>query len=78
MSADPRVLTEREEDVAALVSQGYTNKEVARELFVSAKAVEYHLAGIYAKLGISNRGELRRLRNPPTMPSLHVVPASDP
>ena len=78
VSADPRVLTEREEDVAALVSRGYTNKEVARELFVSAKAVEYHLAGVYAKLGISNRGELRRLRNPSTTPSLHVVPASDP
>ena len=78
VSADPRALTEREEDVAALVSRGYTNKEVARELFVSAKAVEYHLAGVYAKLGISNRGELRRLRNPSATPSLHVVPTADP
>lgn len=61
-STDPRALTAREEDVAALVSRGYTNKEAARELFVSAKAVEYHLRGIYAKLGITNRGELRRRR----------------
>ena len=61
-STDPQALTEREEDVAALVSRGYTNKEVARELFVSPKAVEYHLRGIYSKLGISTRGELRRLR----------------
>ncbi len=58
-SADPRVLTEREEDVAALVRRGYTNKEVARELFVSPKAVEYHLRGIYSKLGITSRQELR-------------------
>ena len=61
-NTDPRALTQREEDVAALVSRGYTNKEVARELFVSAKAVEYHLRGIYSKLGITSRGELRRLR----------------
>ncbi len=38
----------------------------------------YHLAGVYAKLGISNRGELRRLRNPSATPSLHVVPTADP
>ena len=61
-STDPRALTEREEDVVALVSRDYTNKEVARELFVSPKAVEYHLRGIYSKLGITSRGELRRLR----------------
>ena len=61
-STDPCTLTEREEDVAALVSRGLTNKEVARDLFVSAKTVEYHLRGIYSKLGIASRIELRRLR----------------
>ena len=45
-----------------LVTRGYTNKEVGAELFVTAKAVEYHLSKIYAKLGVTNRRELRRLR----------------
>ncbi|MET0693581.1 MAG: AAA family ATPase [Propionibacteriaceae bacterium] len=58
----PLGLTGREEDVAGLVARGYTNKEVGSELFLTAKAVEYHLRNIYAKLGVTNRQELRRLR----------------
>ena len=77
-STDPRVLTERQEDVAALVSRGYTNKEVARELFVSAKAVEYHLRGVYSKLGITSRRELRRLRTPSAPRSQDPAVTSDP
>jgi DNA-binding CsgD family transcriptional regulator len=52
-------LTDREGDVAALVTKGLTNREVATELYVSAKAVEYHLGNIYAKLGVRSRRELR-------------------
>lgn len=52
-------LTEREQDVAALVSKGMTNREVAAELYVSTKAVEYHLRNIYGKLGVTSRNELR-------------------
>ena len=48
---------------AALVTRGYTNKEVGAELFLTAKAVEYHLSNIYAKLGVANRRELRRRRD---------------
>jgi DNA-binding CsgD family transcriptional regulator len=51
-------LTDRERDVAALVARGLTNKEVAAELYVSTKAVEYHLGNIFAKLAITNRREL--------------------
>jgi DNA-binding CsgD family transcriptional regulator/tetratricopeptide (TPR) repeat protein len=54
-------LTDREHDVAALVRRGLTNKEVAASLYVSSKAVEYHLGNIYAKLGISSRRELREM-----------------
>jgi DNA-binding CsgD family transcriptional regulator len=53
-------LTEREQDVAALVSRGMTNREVAAELYVSEKAVEYHLRNVFGKLGLKSRGELRR------------------
>jgi DNA-binding CsgD family transcriptional regulator len=52
-------LTEREQDVAALVSKGMTNREVAAELYVSTKAVEYHLRNIYGKLGVTSRNQLR-------------------
>ena len=36
-----------------------TNREVAADLYVSEKAVEYHLRNIFGKLGISSRRELR-------------------
>ncbi|MEU6084057.1 AAA family ATPase [Streptomyces sp. NPDC047108] len=54
-------LTAREQDVARLVGQGWTNREIAEELYVSAKTVEYHLSNIYTKSGIANRRELRDL-----------------
>jgi ATP/maltotriose-dependent transcriptional regulator MalT len=52
-------LTDRERDVATLVAQGMSNPEVAAQLYVSRKAVEYHLHNIYGKLGIRSRRELR-------------------
>jgi DNA-binding CsgD family transcriptional regulator len=52
-------LTDRERDVAALVATGMTNKEAAANLYVSAKAIEYHLGNIFTKLGLSSRRELR-------------------
>jgi DNA-binding CsgD family transcriptional regulator len=53
-------LTEREQDVAALVAKGLTNRETATELYISEKSVEYHLRNVFAKLGISKRTELRQ------------------
>ena len=55
-------LTEREQDVATLVAKSLTNREVAGELYVSEKAVEYHLRNVFGKLGISSRRELRNRR----------------
>ena len=37
-------MTSRETEVAALIGQGMTNAEIAAELFITPKAVEYHLA----------------------------------
>ncbi len=54
-------LTDRERDVAVLVAQGLTNPEVAEQLYISRKAVEYHLRNTYGKLGISSRKELRTI-----------------
>ena len=61
----PLGLTDRERDVVALVAKGMSNREAAAELYVSAKAVEYHLGNVYAKLGIRSRRELRDLWREP-------------
>src|ERR1700761_5653989 len=45
----PLTLTDRERDVAVLVAKGMTNREVAAELYVSVKAVEYHLRHVFDK-----------------------------
>ncbi|MFD7859784.1 AAA family ATPase [Streptomyces microflavus] len=54
-------LTDREKDTARLVGRGWTNKEIAAELFVSTKTVEYHLGNTYAKGALRNRMQLRDL-----------------
>jgi DNA-binding CsgD family transcriptional regulator len=61
---NPDGLTPRERHVASLVKHGHTNKEVASELFLTAKTVEFHLRNIYAKLGVPGRQQLRRMREP--------------
>jgi DNA-binding CsgD family transcriptional regulator len=53
-------LTSRETEVAHLVGKGLSNREIAAELFISRKAVEYHLGNIYAKCGLQGRQQLRR------------------
>ncbi|ONI90238.1 hypothetical protein ALI22I_13020 [Saccharothrix sp. ALI-22-I] len=54
-------LSEPERDIARLVGAGMTNRQVAKQLFVSPHTVNYHLRGIFKKLGISSRVELARL-----------------
>lgn len=54
-------LTEREEQVGHLACRGLTNREIAKELFVTGKTVEYHLGNIYAKLSVTSRRELRMI-----------------
>ncbi|MET9030791.1 helix-turn-helix transcriptional regulator [Nocardia sp. NPDC004168] len=45
----------RERGVAVRVAQGFTNREIAADLFISPKTVEKHLARVFAKLGVSSR-----------------------
>lgn len=53
-----KTLTAGERRVARLAASGKSNKQIAQELFVTAKTVESHLAQSYRKLGIASRTEL--------------------
>jgi DNA-binding CsgD family transcriptional regulator len=53
-----RGLTPGELRVAELAAQGLTNRKIAVQLFVTVKAVEFHLSRVFSKLGISGRREL--------------------
>jgi DNA-binding CsgD family transcriptional regulator len=54
-------LTPMETQVAQLVAQGLSNKEVAAQLWISPRTVAFHLRGVFAKLGVSSRGALQAL-----------------
>jgi DNA-binding CsgD family transcriptional regulator len=54
----PESLTPSERRVAGLVASGMSNREAAEALFVTKKAVEFHLGNVYRKLGVRSRGEL--------------------
>jgi two-component system response regulator NreC len=53
-------LSEREEDVLRLIARGYTNAQMAEELFLSIRTIETHRAHVQQKLGVRNRAALVR------------------
>jgi DNA-binding NarL/FixJ family response regulator len=58
-TTDPHAqLTEREGQIARLASDGLSNPEIAVQLFMSPRTVEYHLHKIFTKLAISSRNQL--------------------
>ena len=54
----PAPLTARQLAVAEAVAEGKSNRQVARELYITVKTVEYHVSQIFAKLGIDARADI--------------------
>jgi DNA-binding CsgD family transcriptional regulator len=61
-------LTGQELRIALLAAEGLSNKEVAAQMYLSTKTIEYHLGHIYQKLGLRSRAQLaRRFSSPETV-----------
>ena len=54
-------LTPTELQIAQLVTSGLSNKEVATQCWISPRTVAFHLRNVFAKAGVTSRGELAQL-----------------
>ncbi|MFZ3343780.1 LuxR C-terminal-related transcriptional regulator [Mycobacterium sp.] len=60
-TARPLPITNREIEIADLVTAGLSNRQIADQLYISVRTTEGHLYRIFAKLGINNRDQLMHL-----------------
>ncbi|MFI9825064.1 response regulator transcription factor [Streptomyces sp. NPDC052013] len=66
------LLTSQELTVAQLAAQGPSNRQIARELTLGVRTIEYHLGHVYAKLGLTSR-LVRSLRSAPACDSQEAI-----
>lgn len=71
-------LTRREREVAALVAEGLTNREIAERLFISERTADGHLEHIREKLGVSSRAQIAAWFVEQSQPAFTAVPLESP
>ena len=75
-AARPRsyaVLTRRQLDIARLVAEDLSNKQIAARLFLSERTVETHITNILNKLGLNSRVQLSRWVTDMIQPAMTVA-----
>lgn len=71
-------LTRRERHVLQLIGRGLSNKEIARELYLSVATVKHHVHNVLEKLQLQGRAQaMRRVRDAPWIASLPESPPHD-
>jgi len=71
VQGSPQVLTRREREIAQLVRQGLTNKDIADRLVISRRTAEAHVEHILTKLGFTNRRQIAAWISEQSGPSAH-------
>ncbi|MFH8379794.1 AAA family ATPase [Kitasatospora sp. NPDC018058] len=69
-------LTPRERDVLRLLARGWTNRQIAEELYISPKTASVHVSNILGKLGVGGRGEAAALAHRLRLFPEDLAPAS--